>query len=103
MKLNHGMHLAYCTNVHRGETWEETFDSLKRNTLQVRERVCPEGPYGIGLRLKASAWAFRGEKARLFSNASITPPVRPKLNSSSATRSRVSSSSDFKQRLVRVV
>ena len=49
MKLNYGLNLAYCTNVHRGETWAETFDSLKRNTLQVRERVCPEQPYGIGL------------------------------------------------------
>ena len=21
MKLNHGLHLAYCTNIHRGEHW----------------------------------------------------------------------------------
>jgi hypothetical protein len=51
MKLNHGVHLAYCTNVHRGETWEQTFDSLKTNTLAVRDRVCPGAPYAIGLRL----------------------------------------------------
>ena len=25
MKLNRGLHLAYCTNVHRGENWAETF------------------------------------------------------------------------------
>jgi|ERR1044071_849295 hypothetical protein len=66
MKLNHGMHLAYCTNVHRGETWEETFDSLKRNTLQVRERVCPEGPYGIGLRLSSEAAKQLSERTRLL-------------------------------------
>jgi hypothetical protein len=55
MKLNHGLHLAYCTNVHRGETWAETFDSLKRDTLKVRERVCPIEPYAIGLRLSHQA------------------------------------------------
>ena len=27
MKLKHGLHLAYCTNVHRGETWGEIFHS----------------------------------------------------------------------------
>jgi hypothetical protein len=51
MKLNAGLHLAYCTNVHRGETWAETFASLNTYTLRVRERVCPNQPYGIGLRL----------------------------------------------------
>jgi hypothetical protein len=51
MKLNHGLHLAYCTNIHRGETWPETFESLKKYTLAVRERVAAGKPYAIGLRL----------------------------------------------------
>jgi hypothetical protein len=51
MKLNAGLHLAYCTNVHRGETWAETFESLNKYALRVRERVCPKQPYAIGLRL----------------------------------------------------
>ena len=51
MELNHGLHLAYCTNIHRGETWRETFDSLKNSALAVRERVCPRDPFAIGLRL----------------------------------------------------
>ncbi len=51
MKLNHGRHLAYCTNIHRGETWREIFDALKTHTLAVRERVCPRDPFAIGLRL----------------------------------------------------
>ena len=55
MKLNAGLHLAYCTNVHRGETWAETFDSLNTYTLRVRERVCPKKPYAIGLRLSNQA------------------------------------------------
>lgn len=55
MKLNAGLHLAYCTNVHRGETWAETFEGLNTYTLRVRERVCPKQPYGIGLRLSNRA------------------------------------------------
>ena len=51
MKLNAGLHLAYCTNVHRGETWAETLESLNKYALRVRERVCPKQPYAIGLRL----------------------------------------------------
>lgn len=51
MQLNHGLHLAYCTNVHRGETWGETFDSLKTCALAVRKRVCLRAAFAIGLRL----------------------------------------------------
>jgi hypothetical protein len=55
MKLNHGLHLAYCTNIHRGETWREIFDALKTHTLAVRERICPRDPFAIGLRLSNQA------------------------------------------------
>jgi hypothetical protein len=55
MILQHGLHLAYCTNVHRGETWAETFDSLNTHTLRVKERVQPSGRYAIGLRLSDHA------------------------------------------------
>jgi hypothetical protein len=55
VKLNHGLHLAYCTNVHRGENWAQTFDSLQKDTLAVRDRVCPKEPYAIGLRLSDRA------------------------------------------------
>ena len=55
MILKHGLHLAYCTNVHRGETWAETFDSLNTYVLRVKERVQPTGRYAIGLRLSDQA------------------------------------------------
>lgn len=55
MKLNHGLHLAYCTNIHRGETWAETFETLRVHTLAVRDRVARDKPYAIGLRLGESA------------------------------------------------
>lgn len=55
MKLDHGLHLAYCTNIHRGESWSQTFDALKHYTLAVRNRVCPNKSYAIGLRLGETA------------------------------------------------
>ena len=55
MLLNHGIHLGYCTNIHRGETWEETWSGLKNYTLRVKDRVSGGKPYGIGLRLSQQA------------------------------------------------
>ena len=55
MELNHGLHLAYCTNIHRGETWAETFASLQTHTLAVRAQVSPQKPFAIGLRLSERA------------------------------------------------
>ncbi|MBL9156258.1 MAG: metabolite traffic protein EboE [Verrucomicrobiales bacterium] len=55
MRLKHGIHLGYCTNIHRGETWDETFAALRTHTNAVRLRVAPDEPYGIGLRLGAAA------------------------------------------------
>ena len=50
MQINHGIHLAYCTNIHRGENWEETFAGLQ-NTLRVKQQVAPLERFAIGLRL----------------------------------------------------
>ncbi len=55
MRLKHGIHLGYCTNIHRGESWAETFAALRTHTDAVRRRVSPDRPYGIGLRLSALA------------------------------------------------
>ncbi len=55
MQLNHGLHLAYCTNIHRGESWTQTFEALQKYTLVVRDRVANGQPYAIGLRLGADA------------------------------------------------
>ena len=61
MNLNANLHLAYCTHVHRGETWAETFASLQQHTLRVRDLVCAGRRFGIGLRL--SGRAAQGLKA----------------------------------------
>ena len=55
MKLYKGLNLAYCTNVHRGNSWRETFDSLEKYVLAVRQKVAPKDRFAIGLRLGADA------------------------------------------------
>jgi hypothetical protein len=55
MKLNHDLHLTYCTNVHRGENWRETSVALEQYTLAVRREIGSGEPFGIGLRLSAPA------------------------------------------------
>ena len=55
MRLAKGHHLAYCANIHRGESWAETFGALETFSLAVKQRVCPSKSYAIGLRLSAQA------------------------------------------------
>ena len=50
-----GFHLSYCTNIHPGETWEETFNNLKYHIPLIKQRLTPDGPFGIGLRLSNEA------------------------------------------------
>lgn len=51
------VHLTYCTNIHKGESWAETFDALRRNLPQVRAAMGRAKAFGIGLRLSARAAA----------------------------------------------
>jgi sugar phosphate isomerase/epimerase len=48
-------HLTYCTNIHAGETWEETFSSLKTHLPAIDAEVSPGAALGVGLRLSAIA------------------------------------------------
>ena len=61
MKLTAGLSLAYCTNVHRGEGWAETFAGLRDHALRVRDRVSPGKTYVLGLRLGDRAAAELAE------------------------------------------
>lgn len=51
----HGAHLTYCTNIHKGETWAETFAALQRHVPSVKAAVSPKKAMGVGLRLSALA------------------------------------------------
>ena len=65
VRLNHGLHLAYCTNIHRGEDWAQTYESLQTHTLAVRNRVAAGQSYAIGLRLSEVASRELSEPAVL--------------------------------------
>ncbi len=65
MQLLHGLHLAYCTNIHRGESWNEVLGNLNTHVLAVRQQVCPNNPYAIGLRLGAAAAAELAQPSQL--------------------------------------
>lgn len=54
MKVNTG-HLTYCTNIHAGKNWTEDFNALKLNFPEIKKRVSPYGPMGLGLRLSHEA------------------------------------------------
>lgn len=47
--------LTYCTNIHKGETWPEVFAALTQNIPSIRAETVGNEPFGIGLRLSASA------------------------------------------------
>ena len=48
-------HLTYCTNIHAGETWAEVRRNLVEHVRAVKQRVAPDRPFGVGLRLGAAA------------------------------------------------
>ncbi len=45
------LHLAYCTNVHPGESWADTFAEIARHLPPLRDALAPHAPFGVGLRL----------------------------------------------------
>lgn len=63
-----GHHLSYCSNIHPGETWEDTFQSLKDYIPKDKSNLGKKGPFGIGLRLsnQASETLISAEKLREF-------------------------------------
>jgi hypothetical protein len=65
VRLKHDIHLAYCTNIHRGQNWAETFETLKKYVLPVRDRVGAGKPYAIGLRLSNQASLELSERGTL--------------------------------------
>lgn len=49
------VHLGYCSNIHAGESWAETLHNLRDGVCEVKAKVCPSEPFGVGLRLSARA------------------------------------------------
>ncbi len=58
-------HLAYCTNVHPGEDWAETWAELVRYLPPLKAALAPHAPFGVGLRLSDRAARELLEDGRL--------------------------------------
>lgn len=68
MKLRNDppLHLTYCLNVHPGESWGENLAAIRDYALKVRDRAGGRGePFGLGLRLSATAAEELGHADRL--------------------------------------
>ncbi|PIB27119.1 xylose isomerase [Maribacter sp. 4U21] len=55
MFIEDTFHLSYCTNIHPGQDWESTFESLKDYVPKIKQEVSPEHSFGLGLRLSNKA------------------------------------------------
>jgi sugar phosphate isomerase/epimerase len=58
-------HLTYCTNIHPGESWDEVRANVANHVLAVKQQLCPDRAFGVGLRLSARAAAELSEPATL--------------------------------------
>jgi hypothetical protein len=47
--------ITYCSNIHRGESWAETFAALRTRIPRIKSAVSPDHSFPIGLRLSARA------------------------------------------------
>ena len=46
--------LTYCTNIHPAVGWTQVLASLERYAPELKARLAPEAPFGIGLRLSGA-------------------------------------------------
>jgi len=63
--------LTYCTNIHPGESWPETRRTVAERVTQVKQRVSPDAPFGVGLRLSARAAGALAEPETLDDFAAL--------------------------------
>jgi len=62
------IHLTYCLNVHPGQTWSECLATIDNYALKVRDKVAPDQPFALGLRVsnQASVELARPQRLREF-------------------------------------
>lgn len=68
MFINQKYHLSYCTNIHPGEDWTETFANIEKYVPEIASKVAIGQAFGIGLRLSnlASLELGLGTKLKEF-------------------------------------
>jgi hypothetical protein len=55
MDLGNGLgHLSYSTLVHAADDWDELWQSLQDYLPKVKQRVCPDAPFAVSIRLSAA-------------------------------------------------
>jgi hypothetical protein len=56
MELPGGLgHLTYSTLVHPADTWDDLWESVQTYLPRVKERIAPDRPFGVSLRLSAAS------------------------------------------------
>lgn len=55
MLINDKYHLTYCTNIHPGQDWASTFQSIVDYLPVIKKNISKEQAFGIGLRLSNKA------------------------------------------------
>lgn len=70
MEISNAYHLTYCTNIHPGENWKEVFQQLQQNIPAIKNKIAPDRPFGIGLRLanQASLDLMESDNLAAFQN-----------------------------------
>jgi len=48
-------HLSYCTNIHYSETLSQVEQLIRDIIPQIKQRVSPDDPFGLGLRISSEA------------------------------------------------
>jgi hypothetical protein len=68
MQLKKDLHVTYCTNIHPGQDWNSTFDSIQKHVPGIKKEVSKNQPFGLGLRLsnKASEELDMGTNMSVF-------------------------------------
>ncbi len=55
MRLKTGQDFSYCMNVHPGEGVEDIRAAVMRAVPDIRKTLCPDAPFGLGLRVASEA------------------------------------------------
>ena len=59
--------ITYCTNIHPGESWADTFLNLQNHIPSIKSAVSPDHPFPVGLRLSnRAATEIDARSAALF-------------------------------------
>ncbi len=55
MRIQNNIHLMYCLNIYKGESWAENFKAIRKEAAEVKKNFCPNEPFALGVRLSGAA------------------------------------------------